>query len=326
MSTETVFKLEKKDVKFFRRPFGRLFLDYEKLVRYIKKKKPKKLVTVGDISSLSLIETELEPDIMIIDGKTERERLSKELIEKIKAPIVLRVKNPKGCVSRQAWRAIKQAFCYTIPVKIFVYGEEDLLVVPATYFAPRGTLVLYGLWGKGIVAVNVTKKKKAQIRKRLAAEKNPLVMIGGSWDRLHAGHKFILLTAFEHGKRVLINIASKGFFSKKLRRKKQKRGQSLARRKKNVQSFLKEFGLTKRASFYVMNDMPGSALEKDGVVVVSDETYKNALKINKLRKNAGRRPIKIIKIKRIPAQDKIAISSTRIRSKKIDTNGLLVKK
>ncbi|RLI96839.1 MAG: hypothetical protein DRO96_02235 [Candidatus Aenigmatarchaeota archaeon] len=327
MSIKNIFELRKKNLEFFRKPFGRLFVNHDKLVRYIKKKNPKKIITVGDISSINLIETELQPDIMIIDGKTKRKLLSKEALKKVKALIALRVKNPRGVISKNAWQTIKQALSYTIPVKIFVYGEEDLLVAPVTYFAPKGSIILYGLRGRGVVAVTVNEKKKRQIKKLLKVEEHPLVMIGGSWDRLHAGHRFILLTAFEHGKKVCIGITSKKFFEEKLRKKRQQnRGQDFSERKANVQNFLKEFNLAKRASFYVLNDMVGISLETNGVIVVSDETYPNALKINEMRKKNGKKPIKIIKIKRIPAQDKIAISSTRIRSKKIDRNGLIISK
>lgn len=47
---------------------------------------------------------------------------------------------------------------------LIVDGEEDLLALPAILFAPLGSLILYGHWQHGIIAVEVNEqmKKKTQ--------------------------------------------------------------------------------------------------------------------------------------------------------------------
>jgi GTP-dependent dephospho-CoA kinase len=50
------------------------------------------------------------------------------------------------------------------PVRIFVYGEEDMLALPLFIMVPDGSVVLYGqpLEGMIIVKVNEDIRRKAQ--------------------------------------------------------------------------------------------------------------------------------------------------------------------
>ncbi|MCD6215689.1 MAG: pantetheine-phosphate adenylyltransferase [Candidatus Aenigmarchaeota archaeon] len=321
---KTVFKLKKKDVAFFRKPFGKVFTDVKKAKRHLKGK----IVTVGDFSTMALLKIGKIPDIAIIDGKTGRKpvknvekELKKSLQKKGKKLIVLNAKNPASSVSRQAWDSVKKAFSFYTSgaaVLIKIKGEEDLLVMPSTYFAPVGTNILYGLPNKGLILVRVNKKKKAKIKKYLYVEENPFVMIGGSWDRFHAGHRYILLTAFEHGKKVGIGVTGEKFFMDKLKKKKQKNGESYKKRVKHIKEFITKFGLKSRAKICDID----VALRRYGPLIVSEETYQGALEVNKNRRKLGKSLLPIIKINRLQAEDDQPISSTRIRQGKIDKNGL----
>ena len=51
------------------------------------------------------------------------------------------------------------------PSWIVVDGEEDLLTLPAILFAPPNSLVLYGHWQHGIIAVEVDEEMKEKIWK-----------------------------------------------------------------------------------------------------------------------------------------------------------------
>jgi uncharacterized protein (UPF0218 family) len=50
------------------------------------------------------------------------------------------------------------------PVRVFVYGEEDMLALPLFIMVPDGSVVLYGqpLEGMVIVKVNEDIRRKAQ--------------------------------------------------------------------------------------------------------------------------------------------------------------------
>ena len=67
-------------------------------------------------------------------------------------------------MSRRAIATIKDALKKPFPVRIFVYGEEDMLALPLFVMAPNGSVVIYGQPLKGMVIVKINKdiRQKAQ--------------------------------------------------------------------------------------------------------------------------------------------------------------------
>ncbi len=150
------------------------------------------------------------------------------------------------------------------------------------------------------------------------------VAVGGTFDKLHRGHKALLSKAFEIGEKVVIGLSSDEFVSKM---GKPHKTATCSKRLKELETFLEKNGLAKRAEIVPLNDPYGLTISGKGLdaLVVSKETESIADKINKIRVEAGLLPLKIITISMVPAENCNPISTTRIRSGEIDRNGHLLR-
>lgn len=146
---------------------------------------PQIIISVGDIITLSLIRQKYIPHISIIDLRSRRESIQREKIyETIQlecgpaSPAGRRTKvayvktqNKAGEINLEAGKRIKEAIHDSIfdnkKSVIEVEGEEDLLALPAILFAPLHSIILYGQWNLGVVAVEVTEEKKKEVKQLL---------------------------------------------------------------------------------------------------------------------------------------------------------------
>ena len=149
------------------------------------------------------------------------------------------------------------------------------------------------------------------------------VAVGGTFDELHKGHKKLLDKAFEIGQEVIVGLSSDEFV---LKMGKPHKTASYNERLLDLQAFLVEQGLDAKAKIVTLNDPFGLTISGKGLeaLVVSQETERIAIKINEIREKAGLPPLKIVTVNMVPAENKIPISTTRIRSGEIDRNGHLL--
>ncbi len=150
------------------------------------------------------------------------------------------------------------------------------------------------------------------------------VMVGGTFDPLHDGHKRLLARSFEiagPGGNVVIGLTSDSFASHKIHPIR-----PFATRKADLERYLSPaFPLT-HWSVEPLNDRYGSAIDADyDALIVSEETLKVAVEINKLRREKGRKKVDIHQISCVLAEDGRWISSTRIYRGEIDVHGHLLK-
>ncbi len=119
--------------------------------------KDKKVISIGDVVTGSLIQNGVKPFVSVIDGRTRRNEFSHiDVIEELRECRVLKTVNPKGKLSLEAMEMICKVLsskgegvkCYAI----IVDGEEDILALPALSCAPLNSVVLYGVPGVGIAA------------------------------------------------------------------------------------------------------------------------------------------------------------------------------
>jgi len=145
------------------------------------------------------------------------------------------------------------------------------------------------------------------------------VCIGGTFSQLHKGHKTLIKKALETaGKNGLVFI---GITSDEMI--KIKKGiKSLEERKQSIEKYLIKENITEKVKIEPIKDRFGPSINEDfDAIVVSPETINTAREINKERRKIGKKPLKIIKIPFVMAEDDKPISSTRIRNREIDENG-----
>lgn len=119
------------------------------------------IVTVGDQTTEKMINFGLTPSLQIIDGFEKRQKRD---LPKLGNATELKIDNPAAEITLESIGLIKKAFTMTSPVRITVFGEEDLLVLPVCIHAPDNSVVLYGQPNEGLVLVEITTeiRNKAQ--------------------------------------------------------------------------------------------------------------------------------------------------------------------
>ena len=121
-----------------------------------------RLYAVGDMVVDTLLRIGIMPEVSIFDYMIGRERAEGDRI-KAAFPRPMHARNPRGMLSKDLWSKVEKAGGSRKPVGIQVSGEEDMASVACVYHAPLGSAVLYGLPGKGINLVRVTRAVKEQV-------------------------------------------------------------------------------------------------------------------------------------------------------------------
>ncbi|MEM3658108.1 MAG: pantetheine-phosphate adenylyltransferase [Candidatus Hadarchaeum sp.] len=144
-----------------------------------------------------------------------------------------------------------------------------------------------------------------------------IVILGGTFDRFHKGHRLLLGFAASMGKKIILGITSDELASKK-----HHNVEPFEHRLENVSKFLRE----KSVDFEVfkLNDFagPSKSLEK-GTLISTSNTLGNSILINRMRVEKGLSPLEILLVPLLEAEDSEPISSSRIRRGEIDEEGFL---
>lgn len=313
-----IYRPSDSDKEKLREPRGDIFQG-EELIKALKKRNYSKIIAVGDRVSFDLEESDIEVDLSIVDGNIERKEIEDRNTEDIDAERIFETENPAGSISRKAWITTRKACSLNCKTKVLVDGEEDLLALTATYFSRKDAAIVYGLWDRGAVIMEASENKEF-VQELIELEKDDHLIVGGSWDHLHAGHRYILSTALEGGKKVDIGVSSDEMLREKIG---EKPSNNFEQRKKDIEAFLEDLGERERTRIIEINGIYGNAVEEGDALLITPETEENGRKINAKREELGREKIKLDKVKKLKGEDGKAISSTRIRKEEIDENGLL---
>lgn len=171
-----------------KRPLGELYTDPPALLTAVDTHADgaAPLISVGDVVTAHLVAAGRQPDVAVIDGRTEREPVDSEIEATLDglAGRQITVSNPPATISEELLHALREAIqaddastiqaddASTIQadehVTISVDGEEDLAALPAILLADTGGSVVYGQPAEGMVHVAVDASVAATARDLLA--------------------------------------------------------------------------------------------------------------------------------------------------------------
>ena len=264
----------------------------------------KKLITVGDITSKLF-----DADIKIFDGRILRNT-------PVPTPTpTLTAKNPQAAIDKDIWNTLKQALASPKKEKIQIDGEEDLIVLPLIILSEPDTIIAYGLPHEGISYLTPDKKTKAEaetILKQMRTQKFKTIVLGGTFDHLHDGHKHLLKMSKYYAKKTLIGLTSEAMAKQKPHPEKI---HSYEKREKNIEDYAKKISLNH--SITEINTIYGPTIDNTidiDAIILTEETLKNGILINKKRKENNMEELEYIILPYILGADKTKIDSTSLRT------------
>ena len=158
--SEVLLRLPEGDRAAFKEPLGPVLTDAGELLDAA----GDPLVAVGDVVTAHLERAGRQPDVAVVDERTEREAVADDVAAALREPDVT-VANPPATLTRGLLAALGDALRADEPRVLLVDGEEDLATLPAVLAAPDGASVVYGQPGEGMVLVRVDAETRAAARR-----------------------------------------------------------------------------------------------------------------------------------------------------------------
>ena len=167
---QNTLKLPDKLRPVLRKPFGesiKTLDDYRKIST-----SNNLIVAVGDIVVSNFMQIGFQPNVSIIDLKTQRQPITDKNVLKFLPPPDTIIINERATIEKDAVAVLNSilrksttsAGQYTVEID----GEEDLLAVPAILLSPLESIVVYGIREVGGIMVRVTEKKKEEVKRIVA--------------------------------------------------------------------------------------------------------------------------------------------------------------
>ena len=147
------------------------------------------------------------------------------------------------------------------------------------------------------------------------------IVLGGTFDRLHVGHEALLTTAFRSGRLVGIGLTT-GRYLAAHRKPGAERIQPYSVRRRRLSAWLGARYPRSRWTITPISDPFGGSIGP-GVagLVVSADTVAGGRAVNAERARRGRRPVPLLVVPLVLADDLRPVSSRRIRAGEIDRDG-----
>jgi pantetheine-phosphate adenylyltransferase len=146
--------------------------------------------------------------------------------------------------------------------------------------------------------------------------------LGGTFDRLHAGHELFLDMAAHYGHSVHIGLVSSNYL-KKRPKKFNKIIQHYKTRKKEVENYL-----LKRGTSYFFSVIKTVGMDKElalksdlNALITSQESILASIKVNELRNQHDKPKLTLIITPNVLRENGVLESSTRLRSEEQEIQG-----
>lgn len=150
------------------------------------------------------------------------------------------------------------------------------------------------------------------------------VVLGGTFDILHRGHKTLLKRAIAEGDEILVGLATDEFAQLRKGRRISSYGERLAALRK----FFEENAGEKEYFIFPIDDPYGPATSDGGIeaIVVSEETFEVAEEINRLRSAKGLTGLRVVVVEMVNGEDGRRISASWIRLGEMDEEGRVLQR
>ncbi|MEM0129017.1 MAG: pantetheine-phosphate adenylyltransferase [Thermoplasmata archaeon] len=147
------------------------------------------------------------------------------------------------------------------------------------------------------------------------------MILGGTFDRLHRGHRALLRAALDLGRPVSIGLTSARYLA--LHPKPDgERIRPYATRRRALRSWIRRHYPRARVTIVPLHDPAGrAAVLPRGTIVVSEETAEAARTLNAARRRGGLPALAVLRVPVLRADDLGPIASRRIRAGTIDARG-----
>ncbi|OGK20276.1 hypothetical protein A3C23_04960 [Candidatus Roizmanbacteria bacterium RIFCSPHIGHO2_02_FULL_37_13b] len=134
--------------------------------KYLNDKKPAMIITIGDIITSELFSLKIPLSLSVIDFKNRRRHIN--LNSRLIQSNGIKIDNPPGTISNNLIPAFTKAINIYVKAgrrqQIIINGEEDLTALIAVLCSPLQSIVLYGHYDLGVIAVNVDERVKEKVR------------------------------------------------------------------------------------------------------------------------------------------------------------------
>ena len=139
------------------RPFGPV-LGFDEAAARLARRRPPKVVAVGDQIVMNLLRADLKPDVAVVDLACQRHPVPREweraMREAASRGMDRAVPNPAGTVHPRMEQALRTLLADGSGW-LLIEGEDDLCSLVVMAAAPPQTLLLYGQPNLGVVWVEI---------------------------------------------------------------------------------------------------------------------------------------------------------------------------